>query len=277
MSAVQSQQPRAVERFDRIWRDYVSQETLDERIAQHREGRARFLKALAGYASRATPRYVVEVGCGSAIDLCLLKREMPGLLATGVDLSLEGLKVAHSCAERLRVSLKLCQGDAHTIPLRSGSAGLVFSQGVLEHFQDPRPVLAEQARILAPGGVLVVSVPQTFTGYTVSKHRAIRAGTWPWGWEGQFSSRSLRQLGDSLGLKAERVFGYQYWLSWAEPSWVLRDLVGKLERRLPAPMSKWMKPVSGAYDRLWNWAEESCGHVFLLNVAAVFRVPGSAR
>ena len=277
MSVVHSHEPRTVERFDRIWRDYVSQETLDERIAQHREGRARFLKALAGYVGRATPRCVVEVGCGSAIDLCLLKREMPGLLAMGVDLSREGLKVARSFSGRLQAPLGFGQGDARALPIRSGSAGLVFSQGVLEHFQDPRPVLAEQARILAPGGVLVVSVPQAFTGYTVSKHRAIRAGTWPWGWEGQFSSRTLRQLGESLGLKVERVFGYQYWLSWAEPTWVLRDFVGKLERRLPAPVSRWMKPLSGAYDRLWNWAEESYGHVFLLNVAAVFRVQGPAR
>ncbi len=277
MSVAQSHEPRAVERFDRIWRDYVSQETLDERIAQHREGRARFLKTLAGYASRATPRCAVEVGCGSAIDLCLLKREIPGMLAVGVDLSREGLKVAQSFAGRLQASLSLCQGDAHTLPIRSGSAGLVFSQGVLEHFSDPRPVLAEQARILAPGGVLVVSVPQTFTGYTVSKHRAIRAGTWPWGWEGQFSSRSLRKLGESLGLRVERIFGYQYWLSWGEPAWVLRDLVGKVERRLPAAASRWVKPVAGAYDCLWNWMEESYGHVFLLNVAAVFRVPGSAR
>jgi SAM-dependent methyltransferase len=267
----------AVERFDRIWREYVSQEALDERIAQHREGRARFLKTLAVYARRAAPRYVVEIGCGSAIDLCLLEREAPGMLAVGVDLSLEGLKVAHSSAERLQVPLNLCQGDAYAIPLRSGSAGLVFSQGVLEHFPDPRPVLAEQARILAPNGVLVVSVPQTFTGYTVSKHRAIRAGTWPWGWEGQFSSRSLRTLGESLGLRVERVFGYQYWLSWGEPAWVLRDLVGKVERRLPAAASRWVKPASGWYDRLWNWAEESYGHLFLLNVAAVFRVQGPAR
>ena len=267
----------AVERFDRIWRDYVSQETLEERIAQHREGRARFLKILAGYARRAAPRCVVEVGCGSAIDLCLLEREMSGAPAVGIDLSPEGLKVARSFSERLQMPLKLCQGDAHAIPLRSGSAGLVFSQGVLEHFSDPRPVLAEQARILAPGGVLVVSVPQAFTGYTVSKHRAIRAGTWPWGWEGQFSSRSLRKLGESLGLRIEQVFGYQYWLSWGEPAWVLRDLVGKVERRLPAAASRWVKPVSNAYDRLWNWMEESYGHVFLLNVAAVFRVPGPAR
>ena len=277
MSAAQSHEPRAVERFDRIWRDYISQETLDERIAQHREGRVRFLEILAGYARRAAPRCVVEVGCGSAIDLCLLEREMSEASAVGVDLSLEGLKVARSFSERLQMPLKLCQGDAHAIPLRSGSAGLVFSQGVLEHFSDPRPVLAEQARILAPGGVLVVSVPQTFTGYTLSKHRAIRAGTWPWGWEGQFSSRALRQLGESLGLRIEQVFGYQYWLSWEEPAWVLRDLVGKVERRLPAAVSRWVKPVSNAYDRLWHWAEESYGHVFLLNVAAVFRVPGPAR
>jgi ubiquinone/menaquinone biosynthesis C-methylase UbiE len=269
-------QPSA-QRFDRIWQDYHVQEGPAARVAQHEGGRARFLRVLNDYAREAKPRTIVEVGCGSAIDLCLLRSRVPSACAMGLDLSLPGLQVAHTSAEHLHVPLSLCQGDVFTLPLRSGTAGLVFSQGVLEHFDDPRTALAEQARVLAPGGVLVVSVPQTFTGYTLHKHKAIRAGVWPWGWEGQFSSRGLRALGRDVGLEVERVFGYQYWLSWAEPTWVLRDLIGKVERRVPAALSRWVKPVSGAYDRLWNSLEETYGHLFLLNVAAVFRAKGTRR
>ena len=265
------------QRFDRIWQEYRVQEGPAARVAQHEEGRARFLRLLNDYVRAAAPRTIVEVGCGSAIDLCLLQSLVPSVRAMGLDVSFPGLQVAQTSAEHLHVPLHLCQGDAFTIPLRSGMAGLVFSQGVLEHFDDPRRALAEQARVLAPGGVLVVSVPQTFTGYTLHKHKAIRAGTWLWGWEGQFSSRTLCSLGREVGLEVERVFGYQYWLSWAEPTWVLRDLVGKVERRLPAVLSKWVKPVSRAYDRFWNRVEESYGHAFLLNVAAVFRTKGSRR
>lgn len=267
----------ATQRFDRIWQAYLAQDGPAARVAQHEEGRARFLRILNEYACAAEPRTIVEVGCGSAIDLCLLQSHVPSACAMGLDVSFPGLQVAQASAEHLQVPLNLCQGDAFTIPLRSGSAGLVFSQGVLEHFDDPQRALAEQARVLAPGGVLVVSVPQTFTGYTLHKHKAIRAGTWPWGWEGQFSSRRLCALGSDVGLGVERVFGYQYWLSWAEPTWVLRDLVGKVERQVPAALARWVKPFSGAYDCFWNWAEESYGHVFLLNLAVVFRAQGSPR
>lgn len=70
----------------------------------------------------------------------------------------------------------------------------------------------------------------------------------------------------------ERVFGYQYWLSWDEPAWVLRDFVGKFERRAPAHLRPLIRPISAFYDRGWNWLDERFGHFFLQNVVAVFRV-----
>jgi SAM-dependent methyltransferase len=260
-------------RFDQIWLDYSMQEAKAERVAQHKAGRERFLSILEGYVRSAEPPCVVEIGCGSAIDLCLLRQRVPRVLGIGLDLSSEGIRVARDSADHLQVPLRLCQGDTVALPFRSGSVGVVFSQGVMEHFPDPCPALVEQVRVLAGGGVLVISVPQAYTGYTIYKHRAIRAGTWPWGWEDQYSSRRLRRLGESLGLHVERVFGYQYWLSWGEPVWVLRDLIGKVERRAPARLRRWIGPISTFYDSGWNWLEKHLGHLFLQNLAAVFRVP----
>jgi ubiquinone/menaquinone biosynthesis C-methylase UbiE len=262
-----------VVRFDQIWHDYAAQEGRAERVAQHTSGRKKLLRVLEDCVEAADPPCVVEVGCGSAIDLCLIRCRFPGILAVGLDLSSEGIKVARNSADQLQVPVSLCQGDVFALPFRSGSVGIVFSQGVMEHFHDPSRALAEQVRVLSEGGVLVVSVPQTFTGYTVYKHRAIRSGTWPWGWEDQYSSRRLRRLGERFGLRAERVFGYQYWLSWGEPAWVLRDLVGKIERRAPACLRWLISPVATFYDHGWNWLEEHFGHLFLQNVVAVFRVP----
>lgn len=262
-----------VARFDQIWQDYATHEEKAKRVAQHVTGRERFLAILEGYVQSAVPPRVVEIGCGSAIDLCLLRKRASHILAVGLDLSGEGLRVAADSAAHLEVPLRLCQGDTFALPFRSGSVGVIFSQGVMEHFTDPSSVFAEQVRVLAEEGVLVVSVPQTFTGYTLHKHRAIRADTWPWGWEDQYSSRRLRRLGMRLGLHVEQVFGYQYWLSWGEPAWVLRDLAGKVERRAPAWLQRWISPIAACYDRGWNWLEEHFGHLFLQNVVAVFRVP----
>jgi SAM-dependent methyltransferase len=264
----------ATSRFDRIWEAWPAGEAI-EQAAQHAAERRRFLAALERCVREASPPVVVEVGCGSAIDLALLTRGAP-VLALGIDFSAPGVALARDVAGRLDARVRFCAGDTVALPLRARSVGLLFSQGLLEHFRDPRPALAEQARVVAPGGALVVSVPQAFTGYTVHKRRAIRADAWPWGWEDQYSAARLRRLGAGAGLGIESVFGYQYWRAWTEPAWVLRDLVGKVERRLPGRGRTLVRPASRAWDRAWVALERRLGHWFLQNVVAVFRVPGPA-
>lgn len=269
--------PEPIARFDQVWQDYEARETRAQRIEEHTLGRARFLEVLNHYARTACPPRVAEIGCGSAIELCLLRHRIPKISTVGLDISRKGIEVAQGTADYLQVPLGLCQGDTFALPFRTASMGVVFSQGVLEHFPDPYPALAEQVRVLSDGGVLMISVPQTFTGYTVRKHYAIRAGTWPWGWEDQYSSSRLRRLGESLGLRVEQVFGYQYWLSWGEPAWVLRDLYGKLHRRNPWAALPPFPQLDRIYNTLWNWLECRYGHLFLLNVVAVFRKPLGSR
>jgi SAM-dependent methyltransferase len=261
-------------RFDRIWETWPAGEAI-EQARQHADERRRFLAALERCVREAAPAVVVEVGCGSAIDLALLARAAP-VLALGVDFSAPGVAVARDVARRLDARVCFCVGDTFALPLRPRSVGLLFSQGLLEHFRDARPALVEQARAVAPGGALVVSVPQAFTGYTLHKRRAIAADTWPWGWEDQYSAARLRRLGADAGLVTEAVFGYQYWRAWTEPAWVLRDLVGKVERRLPGCARSLAAPASRTWDRAWTALERRLGHWFLQNVVAVFRVPGGA-
>jgi SAM-dependent methyltransferase len=49
--------------------------------------------------------------------------------------------------------------DATALPLADGSVDLVFCTQVLEHVPRPAALLAEAARVLRPGGRLVLSVP----------------------------------------------------------------------------------------------------------------------
>jgi hypothetical protein len=119
----------------------------------------------------------------------------------------------------------------------------------------------------------MASVPQTYTAYTLHKRRAIRRGTWPWGWEGAFSAAQLSALGLRQGLELVELFGCQYWVSWWEPTWVLRDLWGKLHRRNPLASLPPFPALHEAYERAWRALERKLGHRFLLNVVAVFHKP----
>ncbi|MCC7492700.1 MAG: class I SAM-dependent methyltransferase [Fimbriimonadaceae bacterium] len=75
----------------------------------------------------------------------------PGL---AVDLSLDMLQSCAHWATRFALAtlpLRLV-ADANRLPLRSGSLPLVFCYQTLHHFPDPAPIVAECARLLAPGG-----------------------------------------------------------------------------------------------------------------------------
>jgi 2-polyprenyl-6-hydroxyphenyl methylase / 3-demethylubiquinone-9 3-methyltransferase len=90
---------------------------------------------------------LVDLGCGGGLLGPRLSGR--GYRHVGVDLvgrSLE-LAAAHGVTP--------VRGDAHRVPLASGTADVVVAGEVLEHVPRPAEVIAEAARLLRPGGVLV--------------------------------------------------------------------------------------------------------------------------
>lgn len=92
---------------------------------------------------------VLDVGCGGGFlsnDLALA-----GFKVTGVDLSLESLKVAE-VYDRTR-SVKYQQADAFHLPYPDQSFDVVTAMDFLEHVDDPARVIKEFSRVLKPGGL----------------------------------------------------------------------------------------------------------------------------
>lgn len=93
----------------------------------------------------------LEVGCGSAKLAALIGER--GARVTGVDLSWNALQAAKRNLNALRVKGELGQADAFRLPFSEGAFDAVLSTGLLEHFRDPMPIVAEMARVLRPGGI----------------------------------------------------------------------------------------------------------------------------
>jgi ubiquinone/menaquinone biosynthesis C-methylase UbiE len=262
-----------VQEFDRIYIDGDFQNMADT-IARHRIERQRFHELLISQLAetRVEPPRVLEIGCGTAIDSLVLA-ERRDCLACGVDLSTEALKVARKASERLPRRIDLVQADILHLPFEDGSFHMVFSQGVLEHFEDNAPILREQTRILESKGRLVISVPQKYTAYSVVKHYRIRRGTWPWGYETEFSHRDLRRCGRRLGLTPRSVIGYGYWLHPLEPVWILRSLLRKINKLPLFRRSRLTMNLARRYDELWERLENRWGHHFMRDIAIVFEKP----
>ena len=93
----------------------------------------------------------LEVGCGGGI-LCEEIARM-GFNVTGIDPSLQSLRIAadHAKAGGLRIEYE--QGTGEALKYRNNSFDIVFCCDVLEHVRDVSKVISEISRILKPGGV----------------------------------------------------------------------------------------------------------------------------
>lgn len=98
---------------------------------------------------------VVDVGTGTGRMLTLLGPRAES--AVGVDLSREMLAVARAALEH--ADLRHCMvrlGDMYALPLPDAVADVVTVHQVLHYAERPADALAEAARVLRPGGRLVV-------------------------------------------------------------------------------------------------------------------------
>jgi SAM-dependent methyltransferase len=113
------------------------------------------LARLVEWADSRADHDVLDVACG------------PGLVAAafascarrvvGVDLTPAMLAAGAALAvERGAHNVRFVQADGERLPFAAGVFGRVVSRRAFHHFSDPAPVLAEMARVCAPGGAVVI-------------------------------------------------------------------------------------------------------------------------
>lgn len=99
---------------------------------------------------------VLEIGCGTGFVLSALRQALPAARIAGSELHSRGLAMAR---RRHGADVELIQMDARHCHL-AGTVDLVGAFDVLEHIAQDGDVLAEIARILRPGGILIATAPQ---------------------------------------------------------------------------------------------------------------------
>jgi SAM-dependent methyltransferase len=103
---------------------------------------------------------VVELGCGTAYVSAWLARR--GARPVGVDLTAEQLETARRMQKKHGLEFPLVLASAEDVPLPDGSFDLAVSEYGASIWCDPDRWVAEAARLLRPGGVLVFLVNGTF-------------------------------------------------------------------------------------------------------------------
>lgn len=95
---------------------------------------------------------VLEVGCGRGVALPALAQKLQPAELVGLDCDPEVLATAQA---RTGGVARLIEADAGKMPFQDASFDLVFDFGTFYHCTGPEKMLAEIARVLAPGGTLI--------------------------------------------------------------------------------------------------------------------------
>ena len=99
---------------------------------------------------------MVEVGCGSGALCRLLAPDLlPGGELLGVDVAPDMIAAARAAAGQ-QAHMRFEVGAGETLPVEDATYDAAFGARLLLHVADPLPVVAEMARVVKPGGRVVL-------------------------------------------------------------------------------------------------------------------------
>jgi S-adenosylmethionine decarboxylase len=106
--------------------------------------------------------------------------------------------------------------DVRRLPFGDGSFDAIYSMGTIEHFAETEATVGEIARILKPGGCLILGVPNRFDPFLRPVLVALlyRIGLYGYGYEKCYSRRALRRMIEDAGLAVTDETGILFMPGW---------------------------------------------------------------
>lgn len=157
--------------------EWGSREFFDA-VEQERYLRQPFMREAVGF-DRYSGKSLLEIGCGLGTDSLQFARG--GALVTGVDLTEQSVELARRRFELYGVPGRFQVADAESLPFPDASFDVVYSFGVLHHTPNTPRAVREVARVLKPGGEIVIMLyhrksTHVWLGYPVAMAGRLRRG-----------------------------------------------------------------------------------------------------
>jgi len=154
---------RVGQRFSRAAGTYDAHAVLQREVAERLIAHTAF--------TRLKPERVLDIGCGTGYFTGLLRDRFKRARIVALDIAVsmtEAAKKKHARRLPWRAKTQFATADALSLPLPDAAFDLVCSNLTLQWVVQPRQMLAEMRRVLAPGGLMLLS---TFGRRTLSELR----------------------------------------------------------------------------------------------------------
>jgi len=137
-----------------------------------------------------------------------------GARPAGIDVSIDIVREATRVLGGHRPEFMV--GDVRAIPMRSGAVDAVYSMGTIEHFEEYAQAVREMFRILRPGGIAIVGVPNKLDPFLrpLLVHVLNLAGLYGYGMEKSFTPGALQRLLESAGFRVSARTGILFIPGW---------------------------------------------------------------
>jgi ubiquinone biosynthesis O-methyltransferase len=152
---------------------------------------------------------ILDVGCGDGdLAIELSKR---GATVSGIDISESMIETARTRAAGEEVSIDFRVAAAQQIPFPAEQFDIVAAVTILCFVEDPSPVFTEMARVLRPGGRLVIGELGKWSSWAAARRIRAWLGSPLWR-RGYFrTSPELRALATRASLQPVQVRGAVYY------------------------------------------------------------------
>jgi SAM-dependent methyltransferase len=177
----------------------------------------------------ACERWLLETFLPKLRDLVLLKTDLwdeaknteilrwaadEGARPVGLGVSIDVVREARGVLATHRP--RLVVGDVRAMPIADASVDAVYSMGTIEHFEEYAVATREIFRVLRPGGVAVVGVPNKLDPFLrpLLVHVLNAGGLYGYGMEKSFTPTALRRLLEGAGFRVTAQTGILFIPGW---------------------------------------------------------------
>jgi SAM-dependent methyltransferase len=122
----------------------------------------------------ATQEPILDLGAGTGWMTMHLAKW--GRKVTAADYSDDARTVFEHNMRQVDLHIGIASGDITDLRFEDGQFGSVICYSVLEHIADVRRAVDELARVIRPGGVAIVGVPNAWGSYSLLNDRAPKRG-----------------------------------------------------------------------------------------------------
>ncbi|OIO80974.1 hypothetical protein AUJ84_02035 [Candidatus Pacearchaeota archaeon CG1_02_32_132] len=190
---------------------------------------------------------ILEAGCGAGNYVVSLAKL--GHKPIGLEIDGERVKIAKKYMEEYGLSKNIIfEGNLTKIPFKDEEFDAIFCHGVIEHIPDSEAAVREMTRVLKKGGYAMISVPNRYTSFTISKvllqtvDNIFKTKLWNVGYEKSFPQwRFKKMLSRHLKIVEFRKREVQPGTTF--------PIYGKILRALDKPL--WILGIGGGWLYAW--------------------------